>query len=71
MASKVAKRDRKQEELDKLVENKRYRFKEALGSDWPEEDIETLANRNDVSPWDLENLLKQGCPPRTAVKILI
>lgn len=70
MASKTVKRDRQQEELESLLENRRYRFRELLGENWPEDDIESLARGNEY-PGKLEKMLKEGCPPRTALKILI
>jgi hypothetical protein len=33
--------------------------------------IELLVNKIDTSPRDLEKLLKRGCDPRTALKILL
>jgi len=70
MAAKTRKRDKKQEELENLLENRRYRYRKLLGENWPEDDIEALA-RGDEHPSKLENLLLGGCPPRTAVRILI
>jgi len=71
MAAKVAKPDRQKQELDNLWHNRRYRFRDILGDDWPNDDIEVLAKKIEVHPTDLEKLIKNGCPPRTAVKILI
>jgi hypothetical protein len=70
MAAKTIKRDRKQEELDNLWDNRRYRFRQLLGEEWPNDDIEALA-KGTVHPTELEKMLAQGCQPRTAVRILI
>jgi hypothetical protein len=70
MAAKVAKRDRKQEELDNLKDDRRFKFRRVLGEDWPSDDIEALANGT-THVLELENLIKKGCEPRTAVRILI
>jgi len=72
MAAKTIKRDRKQEELDNLWENRRYRFRKILGEDWPEDDIEALAKGNSHPEEDLlDRFINKGCDPRTAVRILI
>jgi hypothetical protein len=70
MATKTIKRDKKQEELDNLWENRRSRFRKLLGNKWPDDDIEALT-KGDKHPTELESLLKNGCKPRTAVRILI
>jgi len=70
MAAKVAKRDRKQEELDNLRDDRRFKFRKVLGEDWPNDDVEALANGS-AHVLELERLLKDGCEPRTAVRILI
>jgi hypothetical protein len=70
MAAKTVKRDIKQEELDNLWDNRRYRFRKILGDDWPEDDIEALA-KGEIHPSELESLLEKGCPKRTALRIFI
>ena len=62
--------DKAELELEKLRENRSYRFKLLLGDDWPEDDIQALVV-GPHHPTDLEKLLKAGCPPRTALRILI
>ena len=71
MAAKTIKRDRKQEELDNLLETRRFRFKKILGDKWPEDDIETLAKGTTHPEEELLKMINQGCEPRTAVRILI
>lgn len=53
-----------------LLQNRRYRFKELVGESVEEHRIEFLV-QSDVDYWDLDNLLKKGCDPDTAIAILL
>lgn len=53
----------------KLQINRTYRFKELLGDDYNEEDLHKIVNSK-IDYWDLDNLLKNGCQPEVALKIL-
>jgi len=65
MASAV--KEEKKIEIDKVYENRYWRFKEVLGE---HPSLESLA-KSDVHPTEIENLLSQGCHPDIAVKILL
>ncbi len=54
----------------RLIENREYRFKDILGRDWPKEQINSLVDST-VDYHDLEELVKNGCSPELAIKILI
>ena len=45
-------------------------FTRVLGSDWPLGDIKTLME-SPVSPAELRELIKRGCPKGTAIRILL
>ncbi len=57
-------------EETRLYENRVYRFKDILGREWPKEQINALVDST-VDYHDLEELVKNGCSPELAIKILI
>ncbi len=76
MATKVKKtEDRLDKELDKLLENRRFRFREILGKNWPSDDIEQLARNYEIYPADFSKQFKKltdsGCSPELAIKIIL
>ena len=54
----------------KILKNRRYRFKELLGENVEENQLDVLVNSK-VDYWDLDNLLKKGCDPELAMDILL
>ncbi len=54
----------------KVLKNRRYRFKELLGENAEDHQIEILVNSK-VDYWDLDDLLKKGCDPELAMDILL
>ena len=57
------------QELERLAENRRKRFTTALGEDCKH--INSLIEANYVTPWDVENLIKKGCPLELVSQILL
>lgn len=57
-------------ETDSILKNRIYRFKELLGEDSSEEQLASLVYSK-VDYWDLDKLLKSGCEPDLAIKILL
>jgi hypothetical protein len=62
--------DKKEKELENLLENRRKRFKEIFPNDWLEKDIEALA-RSSVHPTEVDKMIKEGCSYDLIAKILI
>jgi ferredoxin-fold anticodon binding domain-containing protein len=56
-------------ESSKLLKNRIYRFKELLGPDAEEWQVDHLAH-SEIDYWDLDKLLKNGCDPELAIEIL-
>lgn len=62
--------DKKEREAKKLFQHKFDSFVKLLGPDWPTDDIRALVY-SDVSHHEFENLLKNGCPKKLAIRILL
>lgn len=61
------KKDR--ERLQQLIDNRRTRFIELLGSEC--EFIDALVIHTHISPWDVKFLLDNECPKRLIPEILL
>ncbi len=57
------------EKLQKLINNRRRRFIELLGENCGY--IDALVINTLISPWDVQALLDEGCPPELIPKILL
>jgi len=56
------------EKQQQLIDNRRSRFTELLGSEC--EFIDALVVRTQISPWDVKELLDKGCDPKLIPEIL-
>lgn len=56
-------------EKKKINKNRNYRFRELLGEDIEELELERIVN-SDIDYWDLDKLIKNGCEPNLAIEIL-
>lgn len=57
-------------EEQQLLDNRIFRFKEILGSDYDKKTLNHLV-ASDVDYHDLENLISKGCSLTTAIEILV
>ena len=57
------------EKLQQLIDNRRLRFQELLGSEC--EFIDALVVHTHISPWDVKQLLDSGCPEELLLNILL
>lgn len=55
--------------LQQLIDNRKLRFIELLGKDC--EYIDALVIHTDISPWDVKQLLENGCPNDLIPQILL
>ena len=54
----------------KILKNREYRFKELLGEEVEDHQLDRLVNSS-IDYWDLDRLLKKGCEPEVALDILL
>ena len=57
------------EKLQQLIDNRRVRFVELLGSEC--EFLDALVIHTHISPWDVKKLVDDGCPHDLIKKILL
>lgn len=57
------------EKLQQLIDNRRSRFAELLGSEC--EFLDALVIHTHISPWDVKKLVDEGCPEDLIKEILL